>query len=341
MAGKTSRVTLVDVARLASVDKAIVSRIVNNDPTLHVRPDTRRRVEESIIKLGYVTNSAARHLRTSESRTYGLVIPDFSNPVYAEIIVGAEDEAARSGYVLMVTSEHLRDGDASGYAQLLGQDRIDGLLIAGGSRESTNTLQLGTSGVPWLYVNRRDPRSHRHVALDDERGAEIAVNHLVELGHRTIGHIAGPPNVDTAQRRYEGYSRALANAGLVESPRLVVAGDYSSQGGFDATMQLLGANNTPTAIFVANVTSAVGVLHALHGQGLRVPEDISVIALHDHFLAQHLVPSLSTVKMPLRELGAKAVELLRTTQPDEDVEVEVSDPITLIQRESTAPPKSS
>jgi LacI family transcriptional regulator len=288
-----------------------------------------------------VTNSAARHLRTSESRTYGFVIPDFSNPVYAEIIVGAEDEAARNGYVLMVASEHLSLGENAGSLRLLGQDRIDGLLIAGGTQESTNLTSLNARNVPWLYVNRRDPMSRRHVALNDRRGAEIAVNHLIELGHKIIGHVAGPANVDTAQRRHEGYSQALAAAGLRELPQLVVPGDYSSQGGFDATLKLLGSAQIPTAIFVANVSSAVGVLHAIHREGLRVPEDISVIALHDHFLAQHLLPSLSTVKMPLRELGAKAVQLLRTTAPDEDVEVEVSDPITLIVRESTAPPRTT
>jgi DNA-binding LacI/PurR family transcriptional regulator len=105
-------------------------------------------------------------------------------------------------------------------------------------------------------------------------------------------------------------------------------------------VELLARGQTPTAIFVANFSSAVGVLHAIHSQGLRVPDDISVITLHDHFLAQHLVPSLTTVKMPLRELGAKAVQLLQTTEPDEDVEVEVSDPISVIVRESTSRPRT-
>jgi LacI family transcriptional regulator len=330
------RVTLVDVAGLAKVDKAIVSRIVNNDATLKVRPDTRKRVEDAIVTLGYVPNETARHLRTSKAQTFGLLIPDFSNPVYAEVIQGAEAEAAQAGYSLMVASADR--SETTGYPGLMSNDRIDGLLIAGDFESSNQLKQLEQSGIPWLFVNRHDPDSRRYVALDDARGAEIAVEHLIALGHTAIAHIAGPSAVDTAQRRRAGYVHALVNAGIEPWSQQVAVGDYTPEGGFKAASELLSVSSLPTAIFVANVSSAVGSLRAIHEAGLRVPEDISVVSLHDHVLSRYLVPSLSTVRMPLVELGARAVQLLRTSTPDEDVEVEVAEPMALIARESTAPP---
>jgi LacI family transcriptional regulator len=327
----------------AGVDKAVVSKIVNADPGLNVRADTRLRVEQAIADLGYIPNSTARTLRTSLTRTYGLLIPDFSNPVYAEVITGAEAAAAEQGYVLMTASARavtsVTGQSAQAYIDILGQDRIDGLLIAGGTHNRDVLARLTDRGLPWLLVNTRDSTSHRFVALDDQKGAELAVGHLIDLGHRQIAHLAGPESADTAQRRRAGYTSALERVGISVDPALVVDSNYTSEGGYQATQHLIDGGVPFTAIFVANVNSAVGALHALNATGLSVPGDVSVIALHDHALAQHLIPSLTTVKMPLRELGARAVELLRTTSPTSDVQDLVRGPIVLLNRQSTGQPR--
>ena len=331
------KVTLSDVALLAGVDRSVVSRVINDDPKLSIRPATRQRVLETIDKLGYRPNAAARSLRTARSYMLGLFIPDFANPVYAEIIKGAETEAGKLGYALMTaSSEGVRQG-VDHYVDLFGQGRVDGLLFAG--EESGRELeQLRSLRLPWVLVNRRVPGSDRYVVLDDEHGSKLAVDHLVALGHRRIAHVAGPETADTARRRRTGYTAAMTSAGLTADPRLIVHADYTPAGGHAAMRELLAADDRPTAVFVANVASAVGVLHALHAAGVSVPGDISVIAVHDMALAGHLVPALTTVRMPLGELGARAVRLIATRGPLDTITEVVMEPVEIVVRESTAPP---
>jgi LacI family transcriptional regulator len=332
------KVTLNDVAVLAGVDRSVVSRVINDDPKLSIRPATRQRVLETIDKLGYRPNAAARSLRTSRSYMLGLFIPDFANPVYAEIIKGAETEAGRLGYALMTASSEGVLQGVDHYVNLFGQGRVDGLLFAG--EESGRELErLRSLHLPWVLVNRRVPGSDRYVVLDDEGGARLAVDHLVALGHRHLAHVAGPETADTARRRRAGYVTAVAAAGLTADPRLVVHADYTAAGGHAAMNQLLAEPERPTAVFVANVASAVGVLHSLHAHGVSVPDEMSVIAIHDMALAGHLVPALTTVRMPLGELGARAVRLISTRGPDETITEVVREPLSVVTRESTAAPR--
>ncbi|MCG5212867.1 LacI family DNA-binding transcriptional regulator [Streptosporangium sp. KLBMP 9127] len=330
---KGSRVTLTDVAALARVDRAVISRVVNKDPTLSIRPETRERVLAAIEQLGYRPNVAARSLRTARAYMFGLFIPDFANPVYAEIIKGAEAEAAAQGCVL-VTGSATAAG-LGGYLDRLGQGRIDGLLLAGAGDESGLAARLDDAAIPWIMLNHRSRAVRRYVVLDDERAAALAVEHLVSLGHRRIAHLAGPAGADTAARRSAGYAAAMRDAGLPAG--LVVAADYTPAGGAVAMAALLAAAEPPTAVFVANVASAIGAMGAVRTAGLEIPRDVSIVAVHDLELAGHLHPALTTVRMPLTELGRRGVTLLGSLGPD-DVVAEVLDgPIELIRRDSTAP----
>jgi LacI family transcriptional regulator len=331
------KVTLNDVATLAGVDRSVVSRVVNGDPNLNIRSGTRQRVLDTIEKLDYRPNVAARSLRTARAYMFGLFIPDFANPVYAEIIKGAETAAGKLGYGLMTASSHgVREGTEH-YVALLAQGRVDGLMFAGD--ESGHELeQLRATRLPWVLVNRRTEGSRRYVILDDERGSELGVEHLLALGHLRIAHLAGPETADTARRRRAGYVSAMNAAGLDVDPRLIVHADYTPAGGGAAMQVLLAGAERPTAVLVANVASAVGALHALHAHGVSVPHDISVIAIHDMPLASHLVPALTTVRMPLEALGARAIEALATSQADEDIIQIVTDPVEIVVRDSTTVP---
>ncbi|WP_331532215.1 LacI family DNA-binding transcriptional regulator [Pseudonocardia sp.] len=336
-AGPT-KVTLNDVALLAGVDRSVVSRVVNDDPKLSVRPETRRRVQETITKLGYRPNAAARSLRTARAYMFGLLIPDFADPVFAEIISGAERAAGALGYGLMTASSSGVRLGLTQYLDLLGQGRVDGLLFAG--EDSGHELaQLRASTVPWVLINRTLAGSQRFVILDDERGGELAVRHLIELGHTRIAHLAGPADAETSHRRRDGYLSAMARAGLRPEPGHIVHADYTPAGGALALAELLDQPRPPTAVFVANVASAVGALHAAHARGVCVPTDLSVIAIHDLPLASHLVPSLTCVRMPLEQLGSRALELLASTAPDDPIAETVTEPVELIVRDSTAPPR--
>ncbi|MEV5486371.1 MULTISPECIES: LacI family DNA-binding transcriptional regulator [Streptomyces] len=333
------KVTLNDVALLAGVDRSVVSRVINDDPRLSIRPDTRKRVLETIEKLGYRRNAAARSLRTARSYMIGLLIPDFANPVYAEIIKGAETEAGNLGYGLMTASSEGVRQSVEHYVELFGQGRVDGLLLAG-EESGRDMEQLRALGVPWLQVNRRLGGTDRYVVLDDAHGSRLAVEHLVALGHRRIAHIAGPEAADTAHRRRMGYTEAMSRAGLTVDPWLIIHADYTPAGGRAAMNELLTAPQRPTAVYVSNVASAVGVLHALHLAHVAVPDDMSVIAMHDMNLADHLVPALTTVRMPLGELGARAVRLMATCGPADPIAQVVTDPVEIVVRASTAPPRT-
>ncbi len=330
--GANGRVRLTDVARLAGVDASVVSRAINGDPKLLVRPETRKRIFGVIEELGYRPNVVARNLRRSSSDLYGLVLPDFSNPIYAQIIAGAEAGALPLHKYLLTSSSV--DFSSDGYLDALGNGRLDGLLIAGTSGKVDG--RLDATGVPWLFLNRHSPNRHRFVVLDDERAAALAVEHLLELGHERIGHLAGPVSADTSERRRAGYLAAMTRAGLRVRDGDVVAADYTDAGGA-AAMKTLLQRKQLSAVLVANVASAVGALWAAHQAGVRVPEELSVVAIHDLPLASYLVPPLTTVRMPLFELGKRGVEILSQERADARIEEVVSAPMQLVVRESSAP----
>lgn len=332
LGGRTGRVRLTDVARVAGVDASVVSRAINGDPKLLVRPETRQRIFEAIAELGYRPNVVARNLRRSSSDMYGLIIPDFSNPVYAQIIAGAEAGALPFHKYLFTSSAV--DFESDGYLDALGSGRLDGLLISGTTGDMN--ARLDATGVPWLFLNRRSPGRRRSLILDDERAAGLAVEHLLALGHERIGHLAGPPSADTSARRRSGYVKAMARAGITVRDSDVVVTDYTDAGGAAAMEEFL-RRGRHTAVVVANVASAIGALWAAAQAGVRVPDRLSVVAIHDLPLARYLVPPLTTVRMPLFELGKRGVEILRAERADAEIEEVVSEPMELVVRGSTAP----
>lgn len=334
---RSRRTTLNDVAELANVDRAVVSKLLNNDPGLKIRDSTRERVLRAVNELDYRPNAMARGLRTARADTYGLLIPDFTNPIYASIILGAQAAAAERD-CLLLTGSPLGASAGEQYLDLLGQGRVDGLLLAGGHAQADVMARVDALGVPWVLLNRRIEGSTRYVILDDERATTLAVAHLVELGHWRIAHLAGPATADTALRRTAGYRRAMQDAGL-GGHGLVVEADYTNRGGATAMDQLLAADPRPTAVVVANVASAIGALHSVHHSGIEVPADLSLVAVHDIPLADYLTPPLTTVRMPLEELGRRGIEVLSTVPADAAVEEVLDGPMELMLRESTAPPR--
>ena len=329
---------MADVAALAKVDRSVVSRLLSADPRLNVRDSTRQRVLDAVRALGYRPNAAARALRTSRTWALGLFIPDFANPAYAEIIRGAEVAAGAAGSVLVTGSDLGVGRNLEAYLDLLGHGRVDGLLLATGAL-GMDEDELTKLGIPWLFVNRTGRGQRRYVVLDDEGAIALAVGHLVGLGHERLAHLSGPRGSDSARRRRLGYQKAVRAQGIGASAALVVPGNFTPEGGSAAISELLGLPEPPTAVVTANVASAIGTLHAAHRLGVRVPEDLSVIAVHDIPLAANLVPPLTTVRTPLERLGERAVELLLTTPSDSPACEVVGQPMALVLRESTAPPR--
>lgn len=305
------RPTLKDVAVIAGVDASLVSRVVSGEPALSIPESTRTRVLDAVAAVGYRPSAAARSLRTQKLSTLGLIIPDLTNPVYAPIVAGAQAAASRAGFALLLASDTEGPGREAAHTlvRMLAEDRVDGLLVASGTQNSDLLDLLSDVGKPAVLVNRAIP-GIPSVVVDDEAGARLATDYLLRRGHRRIMHLAGPRGIDTTDRRRAGYEGAIADGAGAVTDTTVHAKGWGAEDGYAAGRELLAHRGEATAVFVANVTLAIGLYRAAHEQGLVVPDDLSVIALHDYDLAAMLVPSLTTVAMPLQELGEAAVSQL-------------------------------
>jgi LacI family transcriptional regulator len=331
------RPTIADVAALAKVDRTVVSKVVSGNPNLRVRDETRERVKRAVQELGYRPNSLARSLRTSKTGTLGVILPSFTNPIWATMLEGAEAEAERRGYVLLAGTVDRKTNASTRFLDLAHSGAVDGVLVAAALTDED--LPAIDSQVPWMLVNRRTATSTRHVLLDDENAAFIATEHLIQLGHTRTAHLSGPLDVDSAQRRKLGYERALHEHGLKPGP--VIDASNTFAGGERALTELLGRDKSVTALVVANIAAAAGVLAAAAQQGLQIPQDLSVVAIHDLDIAAAFNPPLTTVRMPLAELGSHAIALLLDRPANEPVEEVITGPSELVMRASTAPPRGT
>ncbi len=333
-------VRLSDVAARAGVSVSAVSRVLSDAPNTRVSESTRSRIHEAAAELGYRPNFAARALKSARTHVVGLVVPDVTNAIFTELLRGVEDEAYRLGYVvLLARADGLPEGvDVIG--RLIGEGRVDGLIVQiGESMTEADVDRLVEARLPVVFVNSIHPEGIGSVVLDDERGAEIAVDHLVDLGHRRIALINGVASSDTARRRETGFRAAMARADLPVSEGDVTRLGYEPAQGAEAVGLLWAGTRRPTAVVVANVNAAYGVLTEARRLGARVPEDLSVVAIHDAWTAEHSWPPLTTVRMPLRELGETALRALiahLSSGETEDAVVREPSP-RLVIRASTAP----
>jgi LacI family transcriptional regulator len=303
--------TLVDVARRAGVSVSMASRVLNEAPETRASPETRARIQSAADALGYRANFAARALKGSRTHVIGVVLPDLANSVFTELLDAVEEEAARHGYLVLLARAEtlLRDPDA--IPRLVLEGRVDGVIIQSGEMLRPEALESLTRGsTPAVFVNSGQPAGAGSVSLDDERGGAVAAEHLLNLGHRELAFVSGMPGSSTAELREAGFRRALAGHGIDLPESRVTRLGYTTEQGIAAVGQLLAAGRAPTAIAVANVNAGYGVLRELRRREITVPDDISVIAIHESRAAANTWPPLTTVEMPLAALGTAAVEAL-------------------------------
>jgi LacI family transcriptional regulator len=303
-----SRVRLAEVARRAGVSKSTASRVLNHDPTLSVRPGTRERVAMTAQELGYRPHPLARALAASTTGALALLVPELSNPAYVELIRGAYGRARERDFVLLCAEDFDAQEADEAFTQLVAAGRVDGLLIASARPAHRLRAALERHWVPHVFVNRSVPGATANVTLDVPRASRAALTHLVDLGHVRVAHVAGPQGVQSARLREEAFVRAARERGLPSAP--VARGAFTEAGGAAAATRLLRRHPETTAIYSSSLAQAVGVLHAAREAGLAVPDDLSVIAYDDVPLASYLAPPLTTIAMPLAELGEAAVDAL-------------------------------
>lgn len=348
VSGTQVRARLVDVAREAGVSKATVSKVLNGRTDLSVRPETRQRVHQVAEALGYRPHSGARALAGASTHALALLVPALANPTYVTIARGAYRRARELGYLSLLAEDFDGQEADEAFNDLAREGRVDGLLIASARPGHPLIEGLRRSSVPHVFLNRAVEGSGRNVTMDVARASVTALDHLHGLGHRAVGHIAGPYGIVPSQVREQAFLRHAAELGMSATP--VAHGDFTEEGGQAAALELLDpdSSGTPasgppvTALYASSLAQAIGAMRAVRSLGLRIPEDISLVGNDDLPVAAYLSPPLTTVAMPLYELGTAAVDALVGAingQPQADVVVPTEPRLVL--RDSTASPGGS
>jgi LacI family transcriptional regulator len=307
-----SSVTIRDVARLAEVHPGTVSRALNEQTRALVNPETAERVLKAAGELGYRPNRIARGLKTSRSHTIGVLIPDITNPLFPPILRGIEDRLDEAGYTALIVNT---DNDAEReriYLEAMQARQVDGFISATARLDRELLAELDGAGTPLVLINRSlEDGSVPAVTVDDRRGIALAVEHVVELGHKQIGHVAGPQNLSTGHRRQLSFTEAMQAAGLeVPAEQIKVGSYFTEEEGAHACEQLLSGAPGVTAIVAGNDLMAIGCYDTLEKRGLVCPDDVSVVGFNDMPFVDRLRPPLTTVRIPHREIGQEAADLL-------------------------------
>lgn len=322
-----------DVARLAGVSHQTVSRVLNDHPS--VRPETRERVQAAIGSLGYRRNSAARALATNRSSTLGLLAASSSRSGPVSTLVAVEEASRAAGMYVNVTSLSVYD-PASVRAALdhFLDQAVEGVIAIAPVQAAVDAATAGAHDLPTVIVAPPGPTGEAslHVAVDQRRGARLAVRHLVGLGHRSIAHLGGPPAWLDATERAAGWREELAASGLLAAE--VLSGDWTAASGFAAAQTWLA--DGPTAVFAANDLMALGLVRGLTERGLRVPADVSVVGFDDLEVTGFSLPPLTTVRQDFSELGREAVRVLLSRLAGEQPEAPTLIAPELVVRASTA-----
>ncbi len=301
-------VTIKDVAREADVSVATVSRVYNGSPL--VRGETSRRVREVAARLGYTPHGAARSLSSRKTTTIGVLLPDLYGEFFSELIRGIDQTAQRQGYHLLVSSAH-EERSAVEAALRSMRGRVDGLIVMSPEMDGPAAVGNLPSGFPVVLLScATGDGLFDAITIANFDGARAMVEHLLRLGHRRIAIIKGVERNYDAAERLRGYRAALAAAGVAGFASWEIAGDFSEAAGFRAANELLEFWPRPTAVFATNDSMAIGALSALRQRGVRVPEDVALAGFDDIPMAQYMDPPLSSVRVDISALGARATTRL-------------------------------
>lgn len=330
--------TMKDVAQRAGVSAATVSRVLNN--THYIADDTRKRVLDVVKDLNYFKNVHARRLATGRSDLLGLVISEISNPFFPEVIRGFQAAAWDSGLdVLLLNTEYSAERVKSVIRKLVESD-VRGVAILTSSLDSGATADLIDAGIGVVFCNLcKAARLVSNILIDYSRGISQAIEHVVSLGHRRAGVIAGPEGNGTASNIKQALVTGLKNRGLKPFP--VVSCNYRVDAGASAVQNILAATHIPTIVFCGSDLIAMGAMNALQEAGVRVPEDISIVGIDNLPFAFLTRPPLTTVSVPREALGAKAFQALdKMLQLKRRKGSEYSLVTELVIRKSTGPARS-
>lgn len=309
--------TMADVARSAGVSVATVSHVLNG--TRFVREETRQRVLQAIEQAGYIHNTLARSLATAKTRTVALALSAISNPYFMDLVHAAEVHVRQAGFMMFLADTHDRPDEELRVVQAMHQRRVDGFLLAPSPDPERQALQyLERHRVPTVLVDRMPSNRFDQVGTENVEATSQLVEHLAALGHRRIAFVSGLEGLATTTERVQGYRLGLDRSGLPYEARLVRTGASDVEPARDAVHRMLAATDPPSALVVANNRMTIGAMRAVRELGLRVPDDLALVAFDDFEWADLFQPRLTTIAQPTYALGAQAVRMLleRIAEPD-------------------------
>lgn len=338
----TAAVTLSEVAARAGVSVSAVSKVLRGTSAIRVSPETRQRILDAAQELRYRPNFAARALQAARTQVLGLVVPDLTNALFTELMHGVEDGAAAHGYTVLLGRLDTDRPQTEVIARLLGEGRVDGLVLQATDGVDPDSLdQLLDPRAAVVLINSVASGRASSVTVDDVGGGRLATEHLVSLGHTRIALAGGLPTSYTAQRRRRGHQEAMRAAGLEPREDHETTLGYTAEQGREALRRLLRLDPRPTAVVVANVNAAIGLLSEAHAQGVDVPGELSVATVLDSWTAENTWPPLTAVRMQFYAMGERAVAGVVRRLDDGAMtdEVVLDPPPELVVRGSTAPPR--
>lgn len=299
-----------DIAKLAGVSSATVSRVINGDDK--VAPKTYEKVKRVIDEYGYVHNAIARNLKKSSTKTIGYLVPDIKNPFFTSVLVGFEEMCYAKGYDIIFenTCENVEKEKKA--MQTLLSLRVDGLLAVFVDTENKLVDSFDSMGIPIVLIDRKSKNEAKHdcIIIDNYDAMKKLVDHLASLGHTDIAAIHGTLDITPGEERLNGFLEAMKQAGIPVNPDYVVPGWFTAEGSYEATEQLLKLKKPPTAIITANNLSTMGAYAALVDHKVKIPQDISLVGIDDFLLAGHLTPPLTVVRRSNTTVGRIAGEML-------------------------------
>ena len=329
--------TILDVARLAGVSTATVSRVINSADS--VREETREKVLLAMKKCNYKYNALARGFVTKKSNTIGLIIPTISNSVFAESTLGVQEYADQKNIKVVLGNSYYKYSQEENLVKVLRESQVDGLIITTTNLKGDILKSLVDENFPFVLLFstvKSGPISA--VGIDNYRGGYLATEHLISLGHKRIGMVAGNFSMtDRSFHRWHGYKKCLRDNGIIYDKELLVQTEYSLSGGRDSIKQLLSLPSPPTAVFCSNDHIALGAMKGARETGLTLPDHLSIVGFDDMQTASYMVPPLTTIHQPAYEMGQSAAKLLLQLIAKESKPVQKMMDSKLIVRESTSP----
>jgi LacI family transcriptional regulator len=324
------------VAERAGVSISTVSHVINN--TRAVSEEVRKRVLGIIDEMRYVPSAVARSLKNDKTNTIGVLVPNSSNPYFAELVRWIEDAAFELGYHIILCNAH-GDHKQTAYLRLLMEKRIDGLVLVASGADDEQDLLLRHDAIPIIQLERALRGLNADLVLArQEEGAWQATRHLIELGHRAIACVSGPADLPRSRERVGGFLRAMREAGIAVPDGSVIHVEFTSAGGHAAFASLLARPRRPTAVFVTNDLMAIGGLCAASSAGVRVPEELSVVGYDDIGAACYAAPPLTTVAPPKREMARRAIaQLIERIRGGREPLRNIALAASLVVRASTGP----